>query len=220
MAFLGTQLRQVLRRLGRDPLFTAVTIVTLAVGVGANCVIFGVLEGILIKPLPYRQPEQLVYVGHSAPGIGFPEGPSAPSNYFIYREQGRSFQDIALYANDSVSITGTSEPEQVRALDVTDGLLPILGVQPVLGRSFTPEDNKTGRPETVMLTYGYWQRKFGGKRSVIGETIKIDGKQDEIIGVTPPHFSWIKRTRRYWCRSSLIETSRFWVISALTPSPV
>src|SRR5579863_2785634 len=139
MGFLGSQLRQVLRRLRRDPLFTVVAIITLALGVGANSVIFGVLEGILLKPLPYPQPERLVYVGHTAPGIGFPEGPSSPSNYFIYREQNRTFQDIGLYTNDSVSITGTAEPEQVRALDVTDGILPILGVQPILGRSFTSE---------------------------------------------------------------------------------
>ena len=191
MGLFKSQLRQVLRRLRRDPMFTAVTVITLALGVGANTVIFGVLEGILLKPLPYPHPDQLVYVGHSAPGIGFPEGPCAPSNYFIYREQNQTFQDIGLYTGDSVSVTGTAEPEQVHALDITDGILPILGVQPILGRSFTPEDDKTGSPETVMLTYGYWQRKFAGNRSILGQTIKLDGTEHTIIGVTPPQFRFL-----------------------------
>src|SRR5882757_5744626 len=92
MGYFSTQLRQVLRRLGRTPMFTAVTLITLAAGVGANTVVFSVLEGILIKPLPYSHPEQLVSVAHSAPGVNIKELPAGPSNYFIYREQNRSFQ--------------------------------------------------------------------------------------------------------------------------------
>ena len=191
MGLFGSQLKQVLRRLGHDPVFAAVTVITLAVGIGANTVIFGVLEGILLKPLPYAQPEQLVYLAQTAPGINIPELPGSPSTYVTMREQGHSFQDVGLYNEDSVSITGTGEPEQVHALRITDGILPLLGVPPMLGRSFAPEDDKKGNPETVMLTYGYWQRKFGGDPSVIGKTIKVDSQEDQIIGVTPPKFRFL-----------------------------
>ena len=191
MGLFGSQLKQVLRRLGRDPLFTAVTLITLAAGVGANTVIFSVIEGILLKPLPYPHPEQLVYMAHAAPGANIPELRGAPSTYFIYREQGRTFQDVGLYTDDSVSITGLAEPEQVRALVVTDGVLPILGVQPMMGRLFTREDDKAGSPETVLLTYAFWQRKFGGEPTIVGKLITIDGKQNQIIGVLPKSFHFL-----------------------------
>src|SRR5437868_11822474 len=106
MGSFKNELKQVLRRLGRAPMFTAITLITLAAGVGANTVVFSVLEGVLLKPLPFSHAEQLVNVSHSAAGLGAKDISSAPSNYFIYREQGRSFQDIGMYAADSVSVTG------------------------------------------------------------------------------------------------------------------
>lgn len=149
------ELKQVLRRLGRAPMFTFITLLTLAAGVGANTAVFSVVEGVLLKPLPYPHPEELVGVWHVAPGLDLPEVNMAPSNYFIYREQGRTFQDIGIYQHDSDSVTGAGEPEQVRALDVTDGVLPILGVPPMLGRWFNRTDSTPGSPDTVILTYGY-----------------------------------------------------------------
>src|SRR5579864_9045748 len=128
MGTFGTQLRQVMRRLGRTPMFTAITLLTLAVSIGANTAIFSVIEGVLLKPLPYTHPEDLIEVSHSAPGVNIKDAGMAPSMYFIYHEQSRTFQDIGLYSHDSVSVTGVAEPEQVRALRVTDGTLPILGV--------------------------------------------------------------------------------------------
>ena len=154
MAIFYDQLRQVLRRLGRAPLFTAVTLITLAVGVGANTVIFSIVEGVLLKPLPYPHAEQLVGVWHTAPGIGMKDLNMAPSIYFIDREQSTTFQDIGAYDGDSFSVTGAGEPEHVAGLDVTDGTLPILGVVPALGRLFTREDDSPGKPETVLLSYG------------------------------------------------------------------
>ena len=186
-----SQLKQVVRRLWRKPAFTIVTLITLAAGIGGNTVVFSVVEGILLKPLAYPHPEELVTIMHSAPGINIPQLPSAPSNYFIYREQNRTFQDIALVAHDSVSITGISEPEQVPALDVTDGLLPLLGVPPALGRFFNRQDDAAGSPDTAILTYGYWQRKFGGDPSILGRNVMIDGKSRTIIGVTPEQFHFL-----------------------------
>ena len=191
MAMFSDQLRQVLRRLGRAPLFTIITLITLGVGVGANTVIFSVLEGVLLKPLPYPQPEQLIGVWHQAPGVGIPNLNMAPSIYFIDREQNTTFQDIGVYVGDSLSVTGTGEPEQVRGLDVTDGTLPMLGVKPALGRLFTREDDSPGAPDTLLLSYGYWRQKFGGATSVIGKSITVDGKSREIIGVLPQGFQFL-----------------------------
>ncbi|MFZ0521381.1 MAG: ABC transporter permease [Candidatus Acidiferrales bacterium] len=191
MGTFGDQLRQVLRRLGRAPLFTFITLVTLAFGVGANTVIFGVLEGVLLKPLPYPHPEQLIGVWHTAPGVGIENLNMSPSIYFIDREQNTTFQDIGVYNGDSLDVTGTGEPEQVRGLDVTDGTLPMLGVKPVLGRLFTREDDSPRSPDTVLLSYGYWRQKFGGASSVIGRSITVDGKPREIIGVLPQGFHFL-----------------------------
>jgi len=187
------QLKQVLRRLGRTPMFTVVTLITLAAGVGANTAVFSVLEGVLLKPLPYPHPEELITVAQAAPGINIPELQAAPSMYFIYRDQGQSFQDLGMYGGDSVSVTGLAEPEQVRALLVTDGTLPILGVSPVLGRLFSREDDLPGTPETVLLAYGYWQHKFGADPSAVGRNVMVDGKSRQIIGVLPQRFHFLDR---------------------------
>jgi predicted permease len=187
-----TQLKQVLRRLRRTPMFTAVTLITLAAGVGANTVVFSVLESILLKPLPYSRSEQLVVITHLASGINSGGSfPGAPSNYFIYREQNQTFDDIAMMTNDSVSVTGIGEPEQVRAQRVTDGMTSILGVTPIVGRSFSRQDDQPNNPVTAMLMYGYWQRKFGGDRGIVGQTIKVDGQPRQIIGVLPKDFHFL-----------------------------
>jgi len=191
MLSLHMQLRQIFRRLRREPMFTAVTLATLAVGVGANTAIFSVLDGILIKPLPYPKAEQLVGVWHTAPGVGIPQLPVGPSNYFVYREQSRTLEDFGVYTGDSVNVTGIAEPEQVRALTVTDGVLPILGVHPFLGRTLTRQDDSPGAPPTVMLGYGYWRRKFGADASILGRSLTVDGKAREIVGILPQSFTFM-----------------------------
>ena len=191
MAMFMNQLRQVVRRLGRAPMFTAITLITLAIGVGANTVIFSVVEGVLLKPLPYPHAEQLIGVWYTAPGVGLKDVPLAPSNYFINREQNTTFQDIGAYDGDAFSVTGAGEPEHVRGLDVTDGTLPLLGVQPALGRLFTRQDDAASAPRTVILSYAYWRQKFGGASSVIGGSITMDGTARQIIGVLPRDFHFL-----------------------------
>jgi predicted permease len=193
MGSFGNQLRQVFRRLGRTPMFTAITLITLAVGIGANTAIFSVIESVVLEPLAYPHSEQLVDVSHSAPGLNIKNIGASPSNYFIYREQSRTIQDIGLYQGDSVSVTGVAEPEQVPALNVTDGMLPLLGVPPAIGRGFNRDDDSPSGPKVVMITYGYWQRKFGGDPSVIGRSITVDGKSQQIIGVMPKTFHFLDR---------------------------
>ena len=191
MAKFTDQLRHVVRRLSRAPLFTAVTLITLAVGVGANTVVFSVVEGVLLKPLPYPHPEQLIGVWHTAPGINIKDLNMCPSIYFIDREQNKTLQDIGAYSGDSLNVTGAGEPEHVRGLDVTDGTLPLLGVTPALGRLFSRKDDSPGAPQTVLISYAYWQKKFGGVSSVIGRPITVDGKTREIIGVLPRGFHFL-----------------------------
>ena len=185
------QLKQVLRRLRRAPMFTFLTLLMLAAGIGANTAVFSVVDGVLLKPLPYPHPEQLVGMWLSAPGVGLVDVEMAPSDYFIFREQGRVFQDVGVYNTSSVGITGVAQPERVESLNVTDGVLPILGVRPLLGRLFSPQDDLPGAPLTAVLSYSYWQSKFGGDRSIIGKTLIADGKPRQIIGVLPANFRFL-----------------------------
>jgi predicted permease len=185
------QLKHVVRRLVRSPMFTVVTLLTIAIGVGANSAIFSVINGVLLKPLPYPDPERLVSVWQTAPGIGITDLNASPSDYFTFREENRTFQYFGIWTGDSVSVTGLAAPEQVPGLDVSSGTLEALGVQPTLGRWFTLKDETHGSPETVILTHGYWQRKFGGDASVIGRRLVADGKAREIIGVMPPTFRFL-----------------------------
>ena len=191
MSSILINLKHVFRRLGRAPLFSAITLITLAAGVGGNTVVFSVLEGVLLKPLPYPKPSELIGVWHTAPGINIADLNMAPSNYFIYREQNQSFQDIGVYQRDGLTVTGLAEPERVDGLDVSDGILPLLGIPPMLGRSFTRQDDSPGALDTVILTYGYWKKRFGGSTSVIGQSITLDGKSREIIGVLPQRFHFL-----------------------------
>ena len=193
MALFSDHLKQVIRRLGRAPLFTAITLFTLAIAIGANTVIFSVVDGVLLKPLPYPHPEELIGVWHTAPGINIKELNISPSIYFIDREQSTTLQDIGAYTGDSMNVTGAGQPEHVDGIDVTDGALPLLGVKPVLGRLFTRRDDTAGAPETVLLSYAYWQHKFGGSPSAIGRSLTIDGKPHEVIGVLPRGFQFLDR---------------------------
>jgi putative ABC transport system permease protein len=183
--------RRIARRLFKAPGFTFVAVLTLAVGIGANTAIFSVIRGVLLKPLPFDEPESLVAVWHTAPGLGIPNLNMSPATYLVYREEGRVFEDIGLWDGSPVSVTGSGEPERVQALLVTDGTLSVLRVSPVLGRGFTAEDDSPKSPERILLSHAYWQRKFGSDRSVIGKPIVVDGRPREIIGVLPAAFRFL-----------------------------
>jgi predicted permease len=187
------RVRLVTRRLLRAPLFTLVAVATLGIGIGANTAIFSVIRGVLLKPLPFPEPDRLVGVWHTAPGIGIPLLNQAPSFYLTYRDSSQTFEDTGLWNTSAVSVTGAGDPERIDAVDVTDGILPILGVQPALGRRFTAEDDSPKSPRRVMLAHAYWQRKFGGDPNVIGRPITLDGDSYEIIGVLPASFHFLNR---------------------------
>jgi predicted permease len=175
-------------------MFTAAALLTLAIGIGANTAVFSVVNGVLIKPLPYPHADELVGIWHSAPGIGLNNGTAnmSPTMYFTYRDESRVFRDLGVWSSGGVTVTGQSEPEQVRTLNVTQGVLDTLAVPPLLGRWFSREDDTPGTPETVVLTHGYWQRRFGGDRSVVGRAITIDAKPRTVIGVMPADFRFLE----------------------------
>ena len=182
------RLTHIVRRLLQLPGFTTIAVLTLAIGIGANAAIFSVIEGVLLKPLPFAHPNQLIVIDHAAPGVGLKRAGSAPFLYYTYREDARAFEDVAMWQSDTDSITGVAEPEEVPSLDVTDGLLPILGVAPALGRTFTKEDDAPQGAETVILTDGYWRNRFGADRGVIGRRLLVNGRARDIIGVLPASF--------------------------------
>jgi predicted permease len=185
------RLKQIVRRLLKLPGFTAVAVFTLAIGIGANAAVFSVIEGVLLKPLPYPEPDRLIVLDHSAAGVGLKSVGAAPFLYFTYREDGRVFQDVGMWTGDSTSVTGLAEPEEVRCVLVTDGVLPLLGVKPALGRLFAKSDDLSGSPLTVVVTGGYWRTRLGSDPNAIGRRIVLDGRPTEIIGVLPDDFRFL-----------------------------
>jgi predicted permease len=189
---LAGDVRYTLRSLRRQPSFTVAALVTLAVGIGANTAIFGVVNSILIQPLAYPHAEALVGVWHTGSLGQGASGTSncSPSMYFTYREENRTFQQFGLWGAGGASVTAPGEPELPRALFVTHGVLDALDVKPVLGRWFSLEDDTPGSPQTVILTHAYWQRRFGGDRSVIGRAMTINAQPYTVIGVMPREFTF------------------------------
>jgi predicted permease len=190
---LGTDLKLVFRRLGKSPGFAATVILTLAIGIGANTAVFSVLNSVLFKPLPYPEAEQLVAVHLTAPGAtGLADFSSglrlSPSMYFTFAEHNRTFQSMGVWIAGIANVTGVAQPHEVHTALITDGVLQTLSVPPYLGRWLLPADQDPHGAKAVMLSYGYWQRRFGGDRSVIGRSIAVDSQPREIVGVMPQGF--------------------------------
>lgn len=184
-------LRYTLRRLRANPGFTLSSIGTLALGIGATTAIFSVINGVLLKPLPYVHPEQLLAVWMTAPGVKIADLNMAPSVYFTLADESRAFQAVSMYATGGTFVAARSHPEQVQAIFATHELLPILAIAPQLGRSFTSKDDDPGSERTVLLSDGYWHSHFGGDRAVLGRRMTIEGNQVSIIGVLPPSFQFM-----------------------------
>jgi len=188
---LGRDLRVAVRSLRRTPGFAATVVLVLGLGIGANVAIFGVVNGILLKPLPYEEPDDLIAVFHDVPGFNVERSRSAPFLYFTYREQGRAFAQMGLWRNDAASVTGEGEPEEVPALQVTLDVLPALRVEPAIGRTFSEPEDSPGGPLAVVLSHGYWQRRFGGDPGVLGRQLIVDGRVRDVVGVLPRGFRFL-----------------------------
>jgi len=194
-------LRYAWRALTRNPAFTTLAVITLAVGIGATCAIFSVINGVVLKPLPYPHPEELLDVRLKLPDVSASQWCVTVADYLTYREQGRSFRNIGAYdlgtnaTGYSVNVTGIGTPEHVPALRVSYDLLSVLQVGPHIGRSFTREDEQPGSADTVILSYGYWRKHFGGDGSLVGKTLTVDGTPRVVIGILPQSFRFLdKRT--------------------------
>lgn len=185
-----------LRMLRRNPGFTVAGLLTIAIGIGANAAVFGVVNSVLLKPLNYPKSEELVFLHQVAPGApglaDFENGLLlSPSMYFTYAENNRTFQSIGVWDTDTANVTGLAEPEQVRVVDVSDGVLQALDVPPAVGRWLSAADQVPNGPARVMLSYGYWRRRFAGNRAAIGRNIQVDSRPLEIIGVMPRGFRFV-----------------------------
>ena len=185
---LQHNLRYGARTLRKAPGFAAVTILTLALGIGATTAIFAVVNGVLLKPLPFEDQDELV-------SFWTPDGPFlSTARYFTFRDGHRVFEDVGSYVPyPNMSVTGLAEPEQVQTTGVTASFLPLLRVQPIIGRPFTAEDDSPGAPQTILLSHGYWLRRFGADPTVTGTTLRVNGIQREIIGVLPPALTLLRR---------------------------
>jgi predicted permease len=185
-------LRYSLRALRRAPGFTLIASLTLALGIGATTAVFSVVNGVLLKPLPYPDPDALVGVWHIAPGVNIGGDVNLSDGQFVtYREENRTFQEIGLWTQGTVAVTALAEPERIPSLRVSFSTLAVLGVGPAMGRGFSESDDRAGAPGTVILTHHYWQRRFGGDVSVIGRNLIVDAEPREVIGIMPPGFEFL-----------------------------
>jgi putative ABC transport system permease protein len=190
---LYADLRYAVRRVRQKPGFAIAALLTVALGIGATSAIFSVINGVLLKPLPYPQSEEIVALRHTAPGIHIDDMNLAASLYFTYSEESRVFQDVGMYQPDTASVTGLAEPEEIPSLLVTNRFLAVLGVQPAIGRGFTSSDDDPKSERVVILSDGYWKSRFGGEPSVLGRRIMLDGEAHMVVGVMPPSFQFMDR---------------------------
>jgi putative ABC transport system permease protein len=190
MTTLLQDLRYALRRLGRSPAFTAVAVLTLALGIGANTAIFSVVNTVLLRPLPYREPDRLVWIWANSPRQGIPFHFFLYPDFVEWRAQARSCETMAAYAPAAVTLTNgaTAEAEHVPRLRVSASFFRLLGVRPALGRDFVEADDQPGAPRVVMLSHELWQRRYGSEPGVVGRMVTLDGEGYTAVGVLPPGF--------------------------------
>ena len=203
---LFADLRYAVRLLRKTPVFTVAAIGTLALGIGANTTIFSLVQTMLLEPLPYQDPDQVVMVWEDRAAAGFPQNTPAPANYRDWRAMNRSFTDMAATAFAFANLTGDGAPELVIGRRVTANFFSVLGVQPVVGRTFTAADDNMGQ-RVLVISHALWQRRYGGDPGIVGRMISMSGQgsggtasdvKHEVIGVAPPSFVFLSRDDDYW----------------------
>jgi putative ABC transport system permease protein len=203
---LWLDLRYGARMLLKRPSFTLITVLTLALGIGANTAIFSLVSAVLLRPLNYQEPERLVMIWEGVAALGLTGDTPAPANYADWKAQSQSFADMAALNLQNFNLTGDGEPERVTAFGATANFFPLLGVQPVLGRTFTDEEAKPGANKVVVLSHGLWQTRYGGERSIVGRDIELNGEKYTVVGVMPADFQFA------------VPDTRLWVPLAFTPA--
>jgi putative ABC transport system permease protein len=190
METLWQDLRQGARSLFKQPTFTIVAVITLALGIGANTAIFSVVHAVLLQSLPYPDADRLVMVWETRRSNPSGQNVINMGNFFDWKEQNRVFEDMAAFSGRSVNLTSGGEPEEIPSQVATTGLFNILGVAPILGRTFAPDEGKPGQPGVVVISFGLWQRRFGGDPQIIGRKLILSGNEVTVIGVMPAGFDW------------------------------
>jgi putative ABC transport system permease protein len=201
------ELRTILRRLLRTPGFTAIAIVTLGAGIGANAAIFSLVNGVLLRPLPYPQADRLVQVQHDAPGLELRDMGVSKPLYLRYRDQAESFTGIGIYDDREVTITGDDRPQRLRAASITGSAFDVLGVAPLMGRAFHDDDSVPGAAPLVILAESLWRSRFGGDPRVLGRVVEVDGTSREVVGVMPGSFHFPVPETEVWLPRPLDPTS-------------
>ncbi|HEY8413010.1 MAG TPA: ABC transporter permease, partial [Pyrinomonadaceae bacterium] len=177
------------RMLAKHKAFTAIAVITLALGIGANTAIFSVVNELLLRPLAYRDAERIVMLWEVTPQ-GRHQNTTSRANYRAWRDQSSSFEQIAAFSDQRWNLTGTGEPEELSVQFATPDFFKVLGVEPRLGRTFTADDDGPGKPDVAVLSYSLWQRRFGGQANIVGQPITLNGYKFTIIGVMPPTFQF------------------------------
>jgi len=207
MNTLFQDLKYGIRMLSKHPLVTAIAVVTLALGIGANTAIFSVVNAVLLNPLPYKQPDRLVALWENVPGHG--RWRTSPANFFDWKKQNTVFEDVAAFSASTLTLTGDGEPEQLVGCRVSSGYFGVAGVDPILGRPFLPEEYERGKGQVVILGNGFWQRRYGGDRNIINRSITLDGSSYTVVGVMPAgiypvwpttsgHITFDEQQQQYW----------------------
>jgi putative ABC transport system permease protein len=179
------------RMLWKNPGVTIVAVLALALGIGANSAIFSVVNAVLLKPLPYKDPQQLVIINHNYPKLNLKATVSAPG-YIYYRDHAQSFSDVAAIAGWSANLTGAGEPERLQGMQVTTNLFPMLGGTPAMGRTFSAQEGQPGNNRVVVLSDAFWQRRFGGDPGIVNKTVTLNGESYTVVGIMPPQFQYAR----------------------------
>jgi putative ABC transport system permease protein len=195
---LLTSLRSTARGFRRSPGFFLLAILTLGLGIGANSAIFTVVNAVLIRPLPYPEPERLVAVRHTAPGVGFDMLEHSDATYLLYRNQNKVLEDLGIFWDGSVALTGGPQPERVGAAGMSPSVFGILRVPPALGRALIEEDGGPGGEPVLVLSHGLWQRLFSGDPQALGRTLRVDGVSRRVVGVMPEGFHFPDAETELW----------------------
>src|SRR5215813_396905 len=196
-----------LRMLLKHPGVTAIAVLTLALGIGANTAIFSVVNAVLLNPLPYKNPDRLVALWENVPAHG--RWRATPANFFDWKKQNTTFEDMAAYGGSAMTLTRQGEPEQLLGSRVSSGYFNVVGVEPIRGRAFLPEEYEPGKGQVVILGYSLWQRRFGADESIVGKNITLDGDVYQIVGVMGPgiypvrpttsgHIDFGEQQQEYW----------------------
>ena len=185
------------RALLKRPALTIIAIVTLAIGIGANSAIFSFVNALLLKPLPFPDPERVVALWDKVPSRGVERNEVTVANYLDWRAQNKTFEQLGLYRWWSTNLTGSDSPERVQGFQVTPNFLDIVGVKPLMGRNFSAEEEQPGKEAVALLTYSLWQRRFGADPNIVNKTIETNGVARTVIGVMPPEFNYPKGAEIY-----------------------